>query len=447
LSSASQGGKINSLQKGSSGRFYQRALPDAQVPFSSKDGRRIFGEALVAGHMESFFYLSEQFNTQDEPTFCGLSTLAMVLNSLRIDPMQTWKGAWRWFDEQNVSCCTGPQEVRERGLTFDMFQCLAGCNGARVSAQRAPSPWEEQCTLEEFEESFRSAVKATCSSSQREFLVVSYCRESLGQTGSGHFSPIGGYHEESDSVLIMDVARFKYPPHWVPLRGVVQAMFSVDPEVGRPRGFLHLQAHPVIDDPRHHMKPLHISFVPKAASRRLSHALTAWLETSGREIPGSLASAWSTRAVCRWLQAVSATEPEILRQIIRVGDNVAFEEVVGRLMRVDMFRELCNAYEELLEFGLASEFPSLRFVGKKLNATTKLFDEQLGLSNCGELWVFLLVLLPKHLQMAIARELHETTSAMDIVKAVRCPWALPVEALRETLSILLQPPGSRQCDH
>jgi len=222
---------------------------------------------------------------------------------------------------------------------------------------------------------------------------------------------------------------------------------GVDPEVGRPRGFLHLQAHPVIDDPRHHMKPLHISFVPKAASRRLSHALTLWLETSGREIPGSLAFAWSTRAVCRWLQAVSATEPEILRQIIHVGDNVAFEEVVSRLMRVDMFRELCNAYEELLEFGLASEFPPLRFVGKKLNATTKLFDEQLGLSNCGELWVFLLVLLPKHLQMAIARELHETTSAMDIVKAVRCPWALPVEALRETLSILLQPPGSRQCDH
>lgn len=28
----------------------------------------------------------------------------------------------------------------------------------------------------------------------------------------------GGYHAETDQVLILDVARFKYPPHWVPLK-------------------------------------------------------------------------------------------------------------------------------------------------------------------------------------------------------------------------------------
>jgi hypothetical protein len=38
----------------------------------------------------------------------GLTTLAMVLNSLRIDPMRTWKGAWRWYNEQNLACCFGP---------------------------------------------------------------------------------------------------------------------------------------------------------------------------------------------------------------------------------------------------------------------------------------------------------------------------------------------------
>lgn len=128
-----------------------------------------------------------------------------------------------------------------------------------------------------------------------------------------------------------------------------------------------------------------------------------------------------------------------------VGDNVAFEEVVNRLASVDLFRQLCNSYEELLEFGLASEFPSLRFVGKQLSTTEELANDQLGLSNCGELWVLLLVLLPPHLRMAIASELSEPTLAIEIVRAVRCPWALPLEALRETLSILLQPPGSQQC--
>ena len=37
------------------------------------------------------------------------------------------------------------------------------------------------------------------------------------RAGDGHFSPIGGYSAAEDMVLILDTARFKYPPHWVPL--------------------------------------------------------------------------------------------------------------------------------------------------------------------------------------------------------------------------------------
>jgi glutathione gamma-glutamylcysteinyltransferase len=40
-------------------------------------------------------------------------------------------------------------------------------------------------------------------------VIVSYSRQVLNQTGTGHFSPIGGYHQSRDLVLIMDVARFK----------------------------------------------------------------------------------------------------------------------------------------------------------------------------------------------------------------------------------------------
>jgi glutathione gamma-glutamylcysteinyltransferase len=35
-------------------------------------------------------------------------------------------------------------------------------------------------------------------------LIASYSRRILKQTGSGHFSPIAAYDQESDSVLIMD---------------------------------------------------------------------------------------------------------------------------------------------------------------------------------------------------------------------------------------------------
>src|SRR3989442_40848 len=40
------------------------------------------------------------------------------------------------------------------------------------------------------------------------------------------------------AVLIMDVARFKYPPHWVPLSQLFVAMKDVDPASQRSRGYV-----------------------------------------------------------------------------------------------------------------------------------------------------------------------------------------------------------------
>ena len=62
----------------------------------------------------------------------------------------------------------------------------------------------------------------------------------LLQTGSGHFSPIGGYHAGKDMVLILDVARFKYPPHWVPLTLPWDAMNTVDDDTGLYRGYVNI---------------------------------------------------------------------------------------------------------------------------------------------------------------------------------------------------------------
>ena len=93
---------------------------------------------------------------------------------------------------------------------------------------------------------FRCIVKETCtapSSIQTRpttFLVVSYTRKVIGQTGSGHFSPIGAYDEASDHVLILDTARFKYGPHWVPLELIFEALLPLDPDTGKSRGYMTL---------------------------------------------------------------------------------------------------------------------------------------------------------------------------------------------------------------
>jgi hypothetical protein len=57
------------------------------------------------------------------------------------------------------------------------------------------------------------------------------------QTGTGHFSPIGGYHAGRDMALILDVAWFKYPPHWVPLTLLWEAMDRTDETTAQRRGY------------------------------------------------------------------------------------------------------------------------------------------------------------------------------------------------------------------
>ncbi|MQM19970.1 hypothetical protein Taro_052983 [Colocasia esculenta] len=209
--------------------LYRRVLPSPPaMEFSSAEGKQLFCEALQQGTMEGFFTLISHFQTQCEPAYCGLASLAMVLNALAIDPGRKWKGPWRWFDESMLDCCEPLEEVKVKGTTFGTVACLALCAGAKVEPFRT-----NELTVDDF----RSHI-VRCTSSQHIHLIASYHRRPFKQTGAGHFSPIGGYHAEKDMVLILDVARFKYPPHWVPLSLLWEAMDTVDEATGLRRGFM-----------------------------------------------------------------------------------------------------------------------------------------------------------------------------------------------------------------
>lgn len=210
--------------------FYRRPLPSDTTEFSSPLGRRLFGEALASGGLEGYFRLAEQFHTQAEPQFCGLGSLVVALNALAIDPGRRWQGVWRWFSEQLLDCCVALDQIRQRGLDLDEVACLARCNGTSVDVFRP-------------ETSAAAAWRASLGAAARgeQIVIASYDRAGLDQSGSGHFSPIGGYHAERDLVLILDVARFKYPPHWIPAERLWQAMHAIDTATGRSRGWLALR--------------------------------------------------------------------------------------------------------------------------------------------------------------------------------------------------------------
>jgi glutathione gamma-glutamylcysteinyltransferase len=240
------------------GGMYQRPLPASQIPFSSVAGRLVFQEALLAGSMHSFFPLIEQFLTQAEPSYCGISSLVMVLNALHVDPKRLWKGSWRWFSEDIADCCEFLEGAGNDGITLNGLTTLARCNGLNASVLYADAKPESLAVFRR--EVLRVSTGETIGTTTgpttgpttgssgdgrlNEALVVSYSRASLGQTGDGHFSPIGGYHAAQDLVLLLDVARFKYPPHWVALPLLWQAMQALDTYTGLPRGYIHLKVMP-----------------------------------------------------------------------------------------------------------------------------------------------------------------------------------------------------------
>ncbi|KAI8825881.1 Phytochelatin synthase-domain-containing protein [Fimicolochytrium jonesii] len=211
--------------------FYKRVLPSTCTPFNSSKGRALFSEALTEGYMETYFSLSLQFLTQAEPAFCGLSTLCMILNTLEMDPGRQWRGSvWRWYDESMLDCCRPLEHVLKSGITLPEFVCLARCNGLKATMSRADKATKE---------AFLMALKQT-SREPSEFMVVSYDRGTLQQTGSGHFSPVGGYNEKENMVLILDVARFKYPAYWVSFDLLWESLQPKDSATNKPRGYITL---------------------------------------------------------------------------------------------------------------------------------------------------------------------------------------------------------------
>ncbi|KAI8058019.1 Phytochelatin synthase-domain-containing protein [Syncephalis plumigaleata] len=208
--------------------FFKRQLPTCLVSFTSDRGRELFRHALDEGNAEVYFTLAGCFATQDDPAFCGLSTLSIALNALEVDPLRIWKGAWRWFSDDMLDCCRSLKDVRENGITLSEFACIARCNGLEERTIFA----DDNASLEQFEQD----IQRVCAT-RNQIIAISYSRAILQQTGTGHFSPIGAYCASQRMVLVLDVARFKYPTYWVPIELLWDSLKPIDPTTGRPRGY------------------------------------------------------------------------------------------------------------------------------------------------------------------------------------------------------------------
>ena len=259
-------------------KLYTTALQSTQ-------GQQRLVDTLLQNTAQAYIALTQHFMNQSEPAYCGITTACMVLNALECDTVWRWKGGWRYFANEDVllaHCrgCWSRERLQRSGITVHEFQRLVACHGLHVTLRRPypiiPVPVisddsphhhhnnndtnnhnnnndeETYHTLDEFRADVQTILSGggaadAVTQRHRGILVVSFSRAGLGQTGEGHFSPVAAYHAHTDSVLILDVARYKYPPYWVSVTQLYHAMQPCDPATNQPRGWLlvHDHHHPI----------------------------------------------------------------------------------------------------------------------------------------------------------------------------------------------------------
>jgi hypothetical protein len=90
-------------------------------------------------------------------------------------------------------------------------------------------------TIDALRDTLRSALNTAGTR-----VIVNYSRKPLHQDGDGHISPLAAYDAQTDSFLVLDVARYKYPPQWITFDLLYEAMRTIDASGGKSRGALIL---------------------------------------------------------------------------------------------------------------------------------------------------------------------------------------------------------------
>src|SRR5271167_57159 len=212
------------------------ALPDNLAGFSTHDGEVYFAESDAR---EAYFPLASNFLTQKTQAYCGVASIVMVLNALGVPaPPVPEYTPYRTFTQDNVlndqTDAVLPREVLARqGMTLDQIGGILATQPVKAEVHHASDSSADE---------FRKLASAYLGE-PGHFVLVNYLRKAIGEEIGGHISPLAAYDAKADRFLILDVARYKYPPVWVKTAEIFDAMNTPDASNGdKTRGFLLVTA-------------------------------------------------------------------------------------------------------------------------------------------------------------------------------------------------------------
>ena len=181
-----------------------------------------------------YWQLSPWFAEQINQTYCSVASAITVLNALPIKkPVDPVYAPNAYFTQSNyfsaeVVKIISPKTVLFQGMTRDEMARTLARHGVKTISIAGDSLDEN---------SLRSLLQKDLGD-DGQFVLVNYLRTSVGQKGGGHWSVLAAYDAQSDSVLILDVAKYMYAPVWVGIGTLQKAIATMDETSNKARGLV-----------------------------------------------------------------------------------------------------------------------------------------------------------------------------------------------------------------
>jgi hypothetical protein len=224
------------------------AISQELVPFASNEGLARLARSTAK---VDFPALANQFEAQSNAAFCGPTSAAIVLNTvrgrnvdlphdrsrLRPDDFKYIPSAFDptlpRFTQDNVitkgqktraqvlgePVTIGGKSVKDFGYQTRQLDELLRANGLVTRLVIVDDAKTEQDIRADLVDNLKRGG---------DYVIVSYLRKAVGQPGLGHISPLGAYDAESDSFLVLDVNPTSAGWVWMPTATLVKGMRTFD---------------------------------------------------------------------------------------------------------------------------------------------------------------------------------------------------------------------------
>ena len=207
-------------------RGFLLPAPSFAIPLNTSEGFALL--AKKATLQRSYWQLAPHFTTQATQSYCAMASAVAALNALPsiAAPVDETYAPYAYWTQKTLASAV--EAVRDPAYGMSRDQLAAALAYAvpslSVSNVSATAAWNASAAA------LRARVVAALGAGGASHVLCNFYRADLGEVGGGHWSPLAAYDPETDLALLLDVARYKYPPAWVPLADLAAAMVAPDPD-------------------------------------------------------------------------------------------------------------------------------------------------------------------------------------------------------------------------